>query len=215
LWRLNELRLKLLRTKYRRKALNFFILLYLFITPMNTQNSFIHEVYKNMNEKGVIISYLGDFSYSIVNSLLLSVKKIIGTLEMDFQNKKRFYAVVAECLDNVNRHNYEFDTEKASENFNQTIFNISENKTAFIIQTGNYIHLNKLPLLTANLEKVNSLDREGLKSFYSHKLAESPAKGGGLGIIDISIRSGSKILYECKPVTEDVFFIVLQTTIKK
>lgn len=39
---------------------------------MNPENPVIHEIYKYMNEKGVIISYLGDFSHEVVNSLLTS-----------------------------------------------------------------------------------------------------------------------------------------------
>ncbi len=182
---------------------------------MNPDNTVIHEIYRYMNEKGVAISYLGDFNFNIVNSLLSAVKKIINASEIDFQNKKRFYAVTAECLDNVNRYNYDFGEEGTSKNYGKTFFNISENNDFFIIQTGNYIHINQVQTLTEKLEKVNSLDKEGLKAFYHDKLSESPAKGGGLGIIDISIRSGCKINYEFKPVTDNVLFFILQTTIKK
>jgi len=182
---------------------------------MNPQDATIHEIYKYMNERGVAISYLGDFSHAVVNSLLVSVKKIINAAEIDFQNKKRFYAVVAECLDNVNRYNYNFGEGNGSQNPSKTFFNILESNESFIIQTGNYIDGKRAPELTAKLEKVNSLDKEGLKAYYHDKLAESPAKGGGLGIIDISIRSGCKISYELKPVTDDVLFFILQTTIKK
>ena len=182
---------------------------------MNPQDSVILEIYKYMNEKGVLISYLGDFNFNVVNSLLASVKKVIHDSGIDFQNQKRFYAVAAECLDNVNRYNYAFTGEKVSEIYTKTYFNISEDKNCFIIQTGNYIHADQVPALTAKLDKVNSLDKEGLKAFYRHKLAESPTKGGGLGVIDISIRTGGKIIYEFKPVKNDVLFFILQTTIKK
>lgn len=180
---------------------------------MNPGNSVIHEIYQYMNEKGILISYLGDFNHTIVNSLLSSVKKIINATEIDFQSKKRFYAVVAECLDNVNKYNYKY--EGSEQEPNKTFFNILESKEAFIIQTGNYMESKSAPELTAKLDKVNSLDKEGLKAFYHDKLAESPAKGGGLGIIDISIRSGCKINYEIKPVSDNLLFFILQTTIKK
>ncbi len=179
---------------------------------MNPENSVIHEIYQYMNDRGVLISYLGDFNHEVVNSLLGSVKKIIKTSELDFQNRKRFYALAAECLDNVNRYNYKIE---GSNGITKTFFNISSNKEDFIIQTGNYIHNDQKRLLTEKLEKVNSLDRDELKKLYKEKLSESPLRGGGLGIIDISLRSGCKISYEYKPVTEDVYFFILLTSIKK
>ena len=102
---------------------------------MNPDNSVILEIYKYMNEKGVLISYLGDFNFDVVNSLLASVKKVIHDSGIDFQNQKRFYAVAAECLDNVNRYNYAFTGEKVSEIYTKTYFNISEDKDCFVIQT--------------------------------------------------------------------------------
>lgn len=179
---------------------------------MNPGNSVIHEIYQYMNDKGVVISYLGDFNHAVVNSLLASVKKVVQTSELDFQNKKRFYAVAAECLDNVNRYNYQLE---GANGITKTFFNICDTKECFIIQTGNYIHEEQMSPLTEKLEKVNSLDREALKKFYHEKLAESPASGGGLGIIDISLRTGCKISYEFKPVLDNVFFLVLLTSIKK
>ncbi len=165
-----------------------------------------------MNDKGVLISYLGDFNQEVVNSLLDSVKKIIEDSSLDFQSGKRFYAVAAECLDNVNRYNYKQEGGSA---FSKTFFNVSNDQNYYIIQTGNYILEEQKILLTEKLDKVNSLDTEGLKKFYHEKLSESPARGGGLGIIDISLRSGGKISYDSKPVREGVYFIVLLTSIKK
>ena len=177
---------------------------------MNPGNSVIHEIYQYMNDKGVVISYLGGFNQEVVNSLLASVKKIVNTSELDFQNKKRFYAVAAECLDNVNRYNYD-----TGAGFTKTFFNVSGNDDFFIIQTGNYIHKDQKTVLTEKLDKVNSLERDELKKFYHEKLSESPERGGGLGIIDISLKTGCKIAYDCKPVSDDVDFFVLLTSIKK
>ncbi len=179
---------------------------------MNPGNSVIHEIYQYMNDKGVVISYLGGFNQDVVNSLLGSVKKIVNESELDFRTKKRFYAVAAECLDNVNRYNYE---APGSNGFTKTFFNVSSDDNFFIIQTGNYIHKDQKTILTEKLDKVNSLNREELKKFYHEKLSESPARGGGLGIIDISLRTGCKIAYDCKPIDGDVYFFVLLTSIKK
>jgi hypothetical protein len=182
---------------------------------MSTEPLAIHDVYKYMNERRIVMSFLGDFTHKVVTSLLSSVKKIIDTAEMDFQLKKRFYAVVVECLDNISRHNYVLEGEKFPAKHTSTIFTISEFDNHFTIQTGNYIHNKHVPLLSQRLEKVNSLDKEGLKALYREKITESPQSGGGLGIIDISIRTGCKISFDFRPVTDDISFFVLQTIVSK
>ncbi len=182
---------------------------------MSTEPLAIHEVYKYMNERHIVMSFLGDFTHKVVTSLLSSVKKIIDTTEMDFQVKKRFYAVVVECLDNISRHNYVLEGEQLPSKHTATIFTISEYDDHFTIQTGNYIHNNHVALLSGRLEKVNSLDKEGLKELYRQKMAESPRGGGGLGIIDMSIRTGCKISFEFKPVSDEISFFVLQTIVSK
>ena len=175
----------------------------------------VHDVYKYMNERNIIISFLGDFTHKVVTSLLSSVKKIIDTTEMDFQTKKRFYAVVVECLDNISRHSYAIEGENLPVKLSATIFTISEYPDRFTIQTGNYIQNKDVAGLSARLEAVNSLDREGLKALYREKMSTAPETGGGLGIIDISIRSGCKISYDFKPVTDEISFFVLQTILSK
>jgi len=175
----------------------------------------VHDVYKFMSDRHIIMSFLGDFTHKVVTSLLSSVKRIIDTSDLDFQVKKRFYAVVVECMDNISRHNYALEGEKLPAKHSATIFTISEHENHFSIQTGNYIQNKDIPGLSSKLEKVNSLDKEGLKALYREKMMESPAGGGGLGIIDMSIRTGCKISFEFKPVSNDISFFVLQTILSK
>lgn len=182
---------------------------------MSSQSLEVHDVYKYMNDRHIIMSFLGDFTHKVVTSLLTSVKRIIDTAEMDFQMKKRFYAVVVECLDNISRHNFAIDGEQLPARHTATIFTISEYPGHFTIQTGNYIHNKNIPALAARLETVNNLDKEGLKALYREKMLSSPETGGGLGIIDISLRTGCKISFDFKPVNDDISFFVLQTILSK
>lgn len=174
----------------------------------------VHDVYKFMNERRIIMSFLGDFTHEIVTSLLNSLKKILDTTDMDFLLKKRFYAVVVECMDNISRHNIAVDKENIPNKNTATIFAISEHDDNFKIQTGNYIFNSQIAPLTERLEKVNSLDRDGLKALYNEKILSKP-EGGGLGLIDVSIRSGCKLTYEFKKISDDVSFFILQTIVSK
>jgi len=59
------------------------------------------------------------------------------------------------------------------------------------------------------LEKINSLTKEELKDFYKFVLnnQEFSAKGGGgLGLIDIARKTGSKLVYTFEPYDENFHF---------
>jgi len=175
----------------------------------------VQEVYKFMSDRHIIMSFLGDFTHEVVTSLLASIKKILSSSEMDFQLKKRFYAIVVECMDNISRHNVALEENPLPVKYNSTIFAISEHEDSFKIQTGNYILNSQMESLTKRLESVNSLDKDGLKALYREKIMEFKPEGGGLGLIDISIRSGCKLSYDFKPVSDDISFFILQTIVSK
>ncbi len=181
---------------------------------MNNEPIAVHDVYKFMNERRIIMSFLGDFTHEIVTSLLSSLKKILDASDMDYQLKKRFYAIVVECMDNISKHNIALEQSKMSHKNTSTIFAISEHDDSFKIQTGNYILNSQITSLTQRLNKINSLDKEGLKALYSEKILTKP-EGGGLGLIDVSLRSGCKLNYEFKKISDDISFFILQTIVSK
>ena len=181
---------------------------------MSTEPIAVQDVYKFMSERHIIMSFLGDFTHEIVTSLLSSLKKILDATNMDYLHKKRFYAIVVECMDNISRHNITLEQNSMPLKHTSTIFAISEHPDSFKIQTGNYILNSQISALTQRLEKVNSLDKEGLKALYREKILAKPT-GGGLGIIDVSIRSGCKLSYEFKTISDDISFFILQTVVSK
>ena len=181
---------------------------------MKNETLAVQEVYQFMNDRNIVMSFLGDFTHEVVTSLLSSVKKLLDTSEMDFLLKKRFYAVVVECMDNITRHNTAIEQDQLPFKYTSTIFAISSYPDHFKIQTGNYILNSQIQALTERLDKVNSLDKEGLKALYREKISARP-EGGGLGIIDISLRSGCKLSYEFKNISDEVSFFILQTIVSK
>ena len=170
------------------------------------------EVYAFMEDRNIIMSFLGDLSHSVITSLLSSVKQVLKSVEANHVVKKRIYNVVVECLDNVSRHNFVPGKSDGPLKMYSTIFTLSKHENHYKILTGNYVLNTNIGELTERIEKVNSLDRTGLQSLYREKISER-SEGGGLGIVDISIKSGSKLSYEFKPVTEHLSFFILQTIV--
>jgi hypothetical protein len=134
---------------------------------------------------------------------------------MEFIVRKRLYSIIVENLENVCRHSHDYFQATAKRHTVSTIFVVSNNTDHFSVLTGNFILNDKISIVKAKLESVNSMDKDRLQSFYRDKLLQSGEMGGGVGIIEISLKSGAKISYEFKPVDEQVSFFVMQTRLNK
>ena len=70
-----------------------------------------------------------------------------------------------------------------------------------------------MPPLKAKLDKINALDKEGLRSYYKEVLDNgqySVHGGGGLGMIDIARKSGNKLDYDFSDVSDTFGLYVLK-----
>lgn len=182
---------------------------------LKTKAKAMQEIYKFITEHNVIMSFRGDISHETVTSILSLVKKFFENNDISYQSKKKLYAIVVECTDNITRNKILFEQNLLPAKYASSIFCISEHPEYFNIQTGNYILNTRIPALKQKLKKVNLLDKKELKLFYQKKLLDTKPQGGGLGIIDISIRSGRKLSYEFIPYSTEISFFILQTLLNK
>ncbi|MBC7863166.1 MAG: hypothetical protein IAF38_09340 [Bacteroidia bacterium] len=175
-----------------------------------------YELHKFMDDRKIIMSFLGDLNHKVVTSILISVKRLLSMEEADFLVKKKLYAVLVECLDNITKHNIANTEGQPETNKNpSTLFTLSLEEDHFKILTGNYIFNSNIESLSSGIEELNGLNKEGLQSLYRKKLLESKSEGGGLGMIDISLRSGCKFTYEIRPMSDQMSFFILQAIVNK
>ncbi|MDF1549264.1 MAG: SiaB family protein kinase [Bacteroidales bacterium] len=149
--------------------------------------------------------------------------KIIDLSEYHFENqedydqsRKKVSFLLAECFQNIIRHGGSSiqETNKKSE----TGFFLTRNfDNTYFITSGNLIKNEKVHNLKAQLEKVNSLDKENLKALYLEVLQnkEFSEKGGaGLGLIEIARKSGQKIEYLFVDYNDDFSIFYSQVMLK-
>ena len=76
----------------------------------------------------------------------------------------------------------------------------------------------KVADISGKIDYINSLDRDQLKAYYKEVLNNgvlSKKGGGGLGLIDIARRSGSKLEYNIREINEGFSFFTLTVKILK
>ena len=80
------------------------------------------------------------------------------------------------------------------------------------IITGNYVIFNVVQLLKDRMDQINILSKEDLKLLYKKILSNnsfSDKGGGGLGMVDLAKRTGSKLQYDFFEFDEKYYFFEL------
>lgn len=183
---------------------------------MSQQTSEALELHEYMNEKNIVMSFMGELTHQVTTSLLKNLKDSMSSSTVDVLTQKRLYGIIVECLDNISKHWIALDIQKVMGRSSPPIFMLSKRENCYYIITGNHVSNEQVGALATKIELVNSLDRKGLQEFYRQTLAkESPLDrdNAGLGIIDIVMKSGNKLEYEFRPVTDEVSFYVVQAKI--
>lgn len=170
----------------------------------------VFDVYKYMNKENIIFAYTGTFEHFVTTTLLKSIKRelkrSIGANGLD----KRVYNVVVESIENLSKYSPVENNVQSS-----GIILLCKRNGKYVVITGNYILNQDIPKLKEKLENVLSLSPEELKNVYreqiiSKRIHENKA---GLGIIDIAIKSGNKIMYNFKQNSDNTSFYIFQTEI--
>lgn len=156
----------------------------------------LEDIYKLIKDSAIFFSYQGDIDLNILNKAYGTVEERLEILEFDSKRKKRFYHIVVEGLQNMYHHMYKPEGSFESGN-GYFVIGMNQNEQLSLI-TGNYIEEKDVPRLRENIEKVNSMSPEDLRTAYRQQLSEGELslKGtAGLGLIDLTRKSRNKIDY--------------------
>ncbi|MFT6716092.1 MAG: hypothetical protein ACJA0Q_000721 [Saprospiraceae bacterium] len=170
---------------------------------------FAFKLNKTMEEHSIRISYTGEFNTDLI-SVLLSMSRDsakMGTVQI------KVYNIMIESLENVVRH-----ATVSVENPYPAIFLLAQDNEYHYVCTGNKIHQDHIPELKDKIDKVNNSSREELRASYNQIMVdgETPddVKGAGLGLIDMALKSKSKLHYEFTPIDDLSSFFVLKIKVK-
>lgn len=179
----------------------------------------IFEIYKQLEERNVIISFKGVMTSEILTTILQIMESRMDKLEERPKIRKKVFNVLVECLQNLYHHiDDDIDDNSTPQNKRNCLFMIARENAAYIITTGNYIKPEDSPILEEKLDTINGMTRDELKSYYKQVLNEGTMsdKGtAGLGMIDIALKSGKKLEYDLTPINENLTFFSLSVRIQE
>ncbi len=181
------------------------------------------ELHKKMLPNSISLSFKGNVSVELVDSLLMIISDRLESIESNLNIRKKVYGVMLECLQNLTSHIEKNEVETNEEiviNYDSgsVLFMIDTNVDCYEVITANYVANEKVEQLVKSLEEINSLDNDQLKQLYNKTLKNktfSDKGGAGLGFIDIARRSNQKLNYSFTPIDKENTFFSLQISINK
>ncbi|MBL7964695.1 MAG: SiaB family protein kinase [Flavobacteriales bacterium] len=179
----------------------------------------VFDLFDDLERHRVMLSFKGDLSAELVSAILDLVERKLSAIEPDVKNRRKVFNVVMECLQNLYHHNARIAVEegvKQRREEPQGVVMIAQQSNGYSVLTGNYMAGGEVERLRQRIEHVNALGPDELRELYKSTLAKgeySPHGGGGLGLIDIARRSGTKLEYGFVPLDEDNAFFSLNVNV--
>lgn len=172
----------------------------------------VNNWYNNVTNKGdVIYLFKGEVTDQLIAQSLDSIEQQLENTPLPI--RKKIYNVLVECLQNLYHHSAETPIEDGCDLCGKVgVCLLSKIEEHYHVITGNYVIPCQQDFLSRHLDKINSLDKEGQKQMYKEILDNqtfSEKGGGGLGMVDIARKSGSKLNYEFIKCNKDYNFFTL------
>jgi len=178
----------------------------------------VNEYYSKLNDGDVLMSFKGNISSELISNVLEVVESKMDEFSESSKIRKKVYNVLVESLQNLYHHIEVLPEEMQKEFENKFgILVVSRHKERYKISTGNFIRQNKVDVLRNKIDKINSMGREELKDMYKFILNHqrlSDKGGGGLGLVDIARKTGSKLEYTFEKYDDIYYFFNLDVYVE-
>lgn len=169
----------------------------------------------NNSKDEVLYLFKGAVSGSLITDTLDEIETKLDTASS--RVKKKIYNVLVESLQNLFHHSMELpNNTTAEENGKYVICILTKNQIGYHIIAGNFVNDKQRSFLTKHLEHINALNKEELKNLYKEILNNqefSDKGGGGLGMVDMARKSGSKLDFNFYEYSNDYYFFSLNINI--
>lgn len=177
----------------------------------------ITDFYKSKLSESTVLSFIGELDAPSIDSLLEKLEQTLYSLEENTKVRKRIYNVLTELLQNLYHHSDEIQPKNAGKTPSSVCI-VNKSNHDYTVFTVNYIRNNKIENFKLKLDKINSLNPEELKKHYLEVLdngEKSDKDGAGLGMIEISKKTGDKLNFEFIQLDDEFSLFILKTKILK
>ncbi len=170
----------------------------------------IKKLHLSLIIENILLYFNGFFNQENLLSLLSIVK---GRLNMSITTI-RLSNVMVEMIQNIIKHGVANEEDQTCK---PGIFFVQQKESGdFSLTSGNYIHEAEAKELEQKINEVNNFSKEELSEYYDKILLDMDSvtsKKSGLGLLDLRIKSGQKLVYNFHKLKENLYFYILQNTV--
>ncbi len=178
--------------------------------------NFIYDLHRTMMSENLILVYQGDFTQETTKSILAMAERNLDSSGEDSSIKRKVFNVMVEALQNIVKHSDELIDGTIRSH--AAIFLIGREANRYTIMSGNPIRNDHVVKLKETLEKINGLDKDGLKDLYKEIIKNttiSEKGGAGLGFVDMARKSGTKLEFAFPQMSTDYSFFSLKVIVPR
>jgi hypothetical protein len=178
--------------------------------------NFIYDLHRTMMSQKLILVYQGDFTQESTKSILSMAERNLDSSGEESSIKRKVFNVMVEALQNIVKHSDELVEGQIRSH--AAIFLIGKEANQYSIMSGNPIRKENVSKLRAALERINGLEKEGLKDLYKEIIKNttiSEKGGAGLGFVDMARKSGQKLEFEFPEMSAEYCFFCLKVNVPR
>ena len=171
-------------------------------------------LYKNLYDPSILLLHKGNISFELVSIILESLEASVSGIEDDKKIRKKFNNIITESFQNISFHGQKLSGDK----LNTDLLMVLSRKYFYKIVTGNLITTDMVKPMTAQLERINQMNKEELRQYYKQVISNeefSESGTAGLGFIDMARKTGQKLVYKFLQMDEEYSYFTFQIKIKK
>jgi hypothetical protein len=170
----------------------------------------------NRKISNMVFFFRGELSSSVFAEIIDLLEENLKKSEIERLIEKKIFYIVQEALQNT--QNYVEQEPFLDVAHRITELKVERKKKKYSIKISNHMRVagSQVQKLSEHIDKVNKMSKEELRDFYLQILSsqEFSSKGGaGLGVIEMARRSGQKLKYSLKKVTENHCLFNLEISI--
>jgi hypothetical protein len=173
----------------------------------------LFDLRQMLSDQGILISFNGPFSHSIIEELGKAVKHYLETEDVRKSAMMDVFSVYIEATQNVRNYGARSDfDESIRTRVGSGIIVIGKEGEAYVVRSGNLVRAEDGALLMARLEELSGMDKAALKARYKEQMRREVPEGGhgaGLGLIDMARKASAPLEYSLIPERDGYAFFSL------
>jgi hypothetical protein len=177
----------------------------------------LYNIEMDLCKKNTIYTFSGIVTYNLLTTISSTLRKDLEKIDSSSNKLVRLYSIITEIFQNI--MNYSARTKYIDEKdigIGTCVVKQTDDKTGYIISSGNLIESKDTNKIEEKLNKIISLDKDGVKAYYKEVRRsgkDAHKNGAGLGFLELAKKSEQKLKYQINKIDERYSYFEIEVAI--